>query len=153
MYESDAVWITGAISHITHRMRRYIGLIVGFVVVAVMAGYLVMSKNGQIEEVKKEADAQRIRADYLEKVGWMRSNPDEKGYKDEVNPFFRNYFNQVDEHLKKFGGNKDFDGYLTEQEGKKGGKKGADAKAGDRKAVYDSVRAVFDRMREGKYLP
>src|SRR6185295_4384494 len=39
------------------------------------------------------------------------------------------------------------------QDGKKG-KKGADEKkAGDRKAVYDSVRAVFDRMREGKYTP
>ncbi|HEY8209814.1 MAG TPA: hypothetical protein VIG99_20140 [Myxococcaceae bacterium] len=135
-------------------MKRYIGLIVGFVAIAAGAGSLVVSKNGQIEEVKKEADAQRLRADYLEKVGWLRTNPDDKGYKDEVNPFFRNYFNQVDEHLKKFGGNADFDGYLTEQEGKKGaGKKGADAKAGDRKAVYDSVRSVFDRMREGKYTP
>lgn len=133
-------------------MRRYIGLIVGFVVIAIGAGYLVASKNGQIEEVKKEVDAQRLRGDYLEKVGWMRTNPDDKGYKDEVNPFFRAYFSQVDEHLKKFGGNKDFDGYLTEQDGKKA-KKGAEAKAGDRKAVYDSVRAVFDRMREGKYTP
>jgi len=134
-------------------MKRYIGLIVGIVAIAIGAGSLVVSKNSQIREVEKEADAQRIRGDYLEKVGWMRSNPDDKQYKEEVNPFFRNYFNQVDEHLKKFGGNKDFDGYLTEQDGKKG-KKGADEKkAGDRKAVYDTVRAVFDRMREGKYTP
>jgi hypothetical protein len=153
MNESDAVWITRAISHITHRMKRYIGLIVGFVAIAVGAGSLVASKNTQIREIEEQADAQRIRADYLEKVGWMRSNPDDKSYKDEVNPFFRNYFNQVDEHLRKFGGNKDFDGYLTEQEGKKGKKGGDEKKAGDRKAVYDSVRAVFDRMREGKYTP
>ena len=129
-------------------MRRYIGLIVGFVIVAAGAGILVSRKNTQIREIEEKADWQRIRADYLEKVGWMRSNPDEKGYKEEVNPFFRGYFNQVDEHLKRFGGNPDFDDYLTEQEGKKKGEKG-----GDRKAVYDSVRAVFDRMREGKYAP
>jgi hypothetical protein len=155
MNESDAVWITGAISHITHRMKRYIGLIVGFVAVAAGAGSLVVSKNSQIREIEKEAEAQRIRADYLEKVGWLRSNPDDKGFKEEVNPFFRNYFSQVDEHLKKYGGNLDFDGYLTEQDGKKG-KKGAgsdEKKAGDRKAVYESVRSVFDRMRDGKYTP
>jgi len=135
-------------------MKRYIGLIVGFVAIAVGAGSLVASKNSQIREIEKEADAQHLRADYLEKVGWMRSNPDDKQYKEEVNPFFRNYFNQVDEHLKKFGGNRNFDDYLTEQaDGKKGKKGGDEKKAGDRKAVYDAVRAVFDRMHDGKYTP
>jgi len=133
-------------------MRRYIGLLVGFVAVAAGAGYMATTKNAQIREAEEKANRQRIRADYLEKVGWMRSNPDEKGYKDEVNPFLRAYFNQIDEHLTRYGGNKDFDDYL-EEAGKKEGKGKGDSGRADRKAVYDTVRAVFDRMREGKYTP
>ena len=98
MYESVAVWITLGISHITGSMKRYIGLIVGFVVVAGGAWYLVSSYSAKVRDAERDMAAQRIRADYLERVGWIRSNPDEKSYKEEVNPFFRAYFNQVDEH-------------------------------------------------------
>jgi len=121
-------------------------------------GFQYADKKAKVHDAEREADVQRIRADYLEKVGWMRSNPDDKGYKEEVNPFFRAYFGQVDDHIKKYGGNPDFDGYLQELEGKEGKKKGKGAggpegKVAERKAVYEAVRAVFDRMREGKYQP
>src|SRR5207244_397742 len=101
-------------------------------------------------------DFQKIRADYLERVGWMRSNPDPKSYREELTPFFRAYFNEVDEHLKKYGGNLAFDSYLQEVEQRdakrKGGGEGG-GRGGDRKAYFEATKATFDRMREGKYQP
>jgi len=148
------VWITPAISHITTRMKRYVGLIVGFFAISVAAGWLVADRSAKVRVAERETAVQRLRADYLERVGIVRSNPDERVYKEEVNPFFRAYFNQVDDLLKKHGGNSDFDGYLQELEKRDAkGKGGGEGGRGDRKATYEAVRAVFDRMREGKYNP
>lgn len=134
-------------------MKRYIGLIVGFLAIAVGAGAMVSERTAKVKEAEREAAIQRLRADYLERVGWIRSNPDEKTYKDEVNPFFRAYFNDVDAVLKKHGGNRNFDSYLEELEKREAKGKGESGGRGDRKAAYERVRSVFDRMREGKYTP
>jgi len=96
-------------------------------------------------------DSARIQHDYLERIGWIRANPDEKSYRDEVNPFLRSYFKQIDEHLDRFGGNKQFDDYLLKEEKrteKKGPRKGPDPKV-----HYDYVKAMFDRLRSGSYEP
>lgn len=134
-------------------MKRSIGLIVGFVAV-VAAGFIATSKaQDKTKDAEKEASVQKLRADYLEKVGSMRTNPDEKSYKEELAPFFRAYFNAVDAHIKRHGGNPNFDGYLEELEKREAKGKGEGGRGPDRKAVYETTKGIFDKMREGKYLP
>lgn len=132
-------------------MKRYFGVIViiaGVLLAAVMSYRTASSKA---RDAQREADAQRIQAEYLERVGWMRANPDEATYKEELRPFFKNYFEQVDTHLTQFGGNKKFDGYLEELE--KRSESGKEERAADKKAFYEYTRKVFDSLREGKYSP
>lgn len=133
-------------------MKRYFGVLV--VVAAVLVGSVMFHRrlSAQTFEAQREADMARIQKDYLERVGWMRSNPDDKGYREELAPFFKAYFEQIDGHLTRFKGNKEFDGYLQELERRaiEGGK---DEKAGDRKAVYQYTRKVFDALKSGRYSP
>ncbi|MCE9670366.1 hypothetical protein LY474_21430 [Myxococcus stipitatus] len=132
-------------------MKRYFGVIV--LVAGVLLGAIMNYRNAsaRTREAQREADVQRIHAEYLERVGWMRANPDENAYRDELKSFFKNYFEQVDDHLKAFNGNKNFDGYLVELE--KRADSGKDERSGDRKAFYDYTRKLFDSMREGRYRP
>ncbi|MCP3105218.1 hypothetical protein LZ198_40750 [Myxococcus sp. K15C18031901] len=132
-------------------MKRYFGVIV--LVAGVLLGAIMSyrSASARTREAQREADIQRIHAEYLERVGWMRANPDEATYRDELKSFFKNYFEQVDDHLKTFNGNKNFDGYLAELE--KRADSGKDERAGDRKAFYEYTRKLFDSMREGRYRP
>src|SRR5579871_1748604 len=133
-------------------MKRYIGVILG------VGGFFIDEgvsyskyKNAKIE-AEKEIEAARIKTDYLERAGWLRVNPDEKAYKDEVLTFFRWYFNQVNDHLNRFGGNREFDAYLGElDQRKKGGSN--DSQMDSKKAHYEYTKAVFDQMRTGKYAP
>jgi len=128
-------------------VKRFVGVIIA--VVGVIAAFVLMYNkySAREAELDGDVDALRIRRDYLERVGWMRSNPDEASYRTEVGTFFKQYFQEVSDHLERFGGNKDFDDYLNEPSGEK-----KDA-AGLRKARYEFVRHVFDQMREGKYAP
>ncbi len=128
-------------------MKRYLGVVLALVFV--VASIVVAYRNFKTKdaEAQRDANAARIKIEYLERVGWIRSNPDEKSYKDEVETFFRWYFGQVQEHLNRFGGNRNFDGYLAELEKRK------DPQAAEKKAIYDYVKNVFDKMREGKYQP
>ncbi|ATB48445.1 hypothetical protein [Corallococcus macrosporus] len=133
-------------------MKRYFGVIV--IVAGVLLGAVMSyrSASGRALEAQREADQQRIHAEYLERVGWMRSNPDEASYRDELKPFFKNYFEQVDDHLTRFQGNTKFDDYLLELEQRE--ERGAkDDRANDRKAFYEYARKTFDSMREGRYRP
>ncbi|WP_342381691.1 hypothetical protein NVS55_18955 [Myxococcus stipitatus] len=132
-------------------MKRYFGVIV--LVAGVLLGAIMSyrSASARTKEAQREADVQRIHADYLERVGWMRANPDANTYREELKPFFKNYFEQVDDHLKAFNGNKNFDNYLQELE--KRAETGKDERAGDRKAFYDYTRKIFDSLREGRYSP
>src|SRR5690348_4173257 len=96
-------------------MKRYLGLIVGVVIFFVIALKVYGNYKDKTIEAERQADAARIKTDYLERVGWIRSNPDEKSYKEEVSTFFRWYFKEINEHLNRFHGNKDFDNYLSEK--------------------------------------
>ncbi len=138
-------------------MKRYIGIAFAVVAVVAIVWFLAARSAARQRETSAELDLTRIQRDYLERVGWMRSNPDEKSYKDEVNPFLRAWFKEMDAHVGQFGGNKDYDDYLQKLEGKekgeKGGKGGKERRGPDPKAYYESVRALFDKMRQGTYEP
>jgi hypothetical protein len=130
-------------------LKRYFGLIVLVVGVISAAVMLQRSAKERTLEAQREADIARIQKDYLERVGWMRTNPDETSYRNELAPFFKAYFTQVSEHQDRYNLSKEFDAYLTELE-----QRGADdARANDRKAYYEYTRKVFDQMREGRYRP
>ena len=130
---------------------RYFGVLA--LVAAVLVGSFMFHKRLSAEalEAQKDADVARIQRDYLERVGWMRTNPDDKTYREEVAPFFKSYFEQVDAHLTKYKGNKEFDSYIAEVERRAEG--GKDDKVAERKAAYEYTRKVFDAFRKGKYNP
>ncbi len=130
-------------------MNRFFGLIV-VVVGVIAAAFMLQSKaNERTREAERDADIARIQKDYLERVGWMRTNPDEASYRNELTPFFKTYFTQVSEHQDRFKLSQDFDAYLVELE-QRGGE---DARVNDRKAYYEYTRKVLDQMREGRYRP
>ncbi|RKG92427.1 hypothetical protein D7V97_40930 [Corallococcus sp. CA053C] len=135
-------------------MKRYFGFIVLIALVIVAAVTSYRTSAARTKEAEREADFRRVQSVYLERVGWMRTNPDEASYRDELKPFFKAYFDDVDEHLTRFDGNKKFDGYLAELEkrAESGGEK-KDTRAGDRKAFYEYARKQFDNLREGRYRP
>jgi hypothetical protein len=130
-------------------VKRYFGLIV--LIVGVVAAGVVTSRSAstRADEAQRQADFTRIQKDYLERVGWLRTNPDDGSYRQEVSPFFKTYFEQVASYQNRYKLNKNFDGYLDELE-KRGEK---DERAQDKKAFYDYTRKVFDQMREGRYKP
>jgi hypothetical protein len=132
-------------------VKRYFGVIVIIAGVLLASVMSYRSVSAKAKTAQREADAQRIQAEYLERVGWMRTNPNDAAYRDELKPFFKAYFDQVDTHLTQFGGNKKFDGYLEELE--KRAETGKDDRAQDRKAYYEYTRKQFDSLREGKYSP
>ena len=132
-------------------MKRYIGIVVAVVAVVTIVWFLSARSSARQHALASELNLTRIQRDYLERVGWMRSNPDEKAYKDEVNPFLRAYFKEMDTHVDQFGGNENFDDYLQKLESKEKG--GKERRGGDPKAYYERVRGLFDKMREGTYEP
>jgi hypothetical protein len=135
-------------------LKRYFGIVVVIALVIVAAVASHRTASARAHEAERDADFRRLQAVYLERVGWMRTNPDEASYRDELKPFFKEYFTQVDEHLARFNGNTKFDGYLAEldKRAESGGDK-KDARANDRKAFYEYARKRFDSLREGTYRP
>ncbi|HXX31923.1 MAG TPA: hypothetical protein VEJ89_14575 [Myxococcaceae bacterium] len=125
--------------------------------------------EAQEATLQRDLSAQRLRADALERLGWIRSIPDEKQYREEVQSFFKWYFEAVDAHRKRFGLSPGFDEYLAELEQRKAQEKElenlpvlpdgrrATAPASrtsiDRRAFYAWEKSLFDRMRTGKYQP
>lgn len=132
-------------------MKRYVGLVVGLIVI--VAGFVTVSSRAtsRVEKAQAAENFAALQAKYLERVGWIRSNPDEKSYLSEVNPFLRLWFGGVDEHHKRFGGNPEFDDYLQKLEQR--AQSGQKAKGADPKVHYDYVRAQFDTLRAGKHAP
>lgn len=130
-------------------MKRYFGLIV--LIAGILAGAVISyrSASARALEAQREADFTHIQKDYLERVGWMRTNPDEASYRQAVAPFFKAYFDEVNSHRGKYKLGKEFDAYLDELD-KRGDK---EERAQDKKAYYEYVRKVFDQMREGHYRP
>jgi hypothetical protein len=133
-------------------LKRYFGFIVivaGVLIASVMS---YRSVSARAADAQREADFHRLQKEYLERVGWMRANPDEARYRAEVGSFFKGYFESVSAHQSRFGGDKEFDAYLDELE-RRAAKGGKDDRAQDRKAFYEYTRKVFDAMRTGKYQP
>ncbi len=133
-------------------MKRYLGIIValGFVIFAIVFAFQKWS--AKVEEASRDSSAARIKSEYLERVGWIRSNPDEKTYKDEVGTFLRWYFTQVNTHLNEHGGNRNFDDYLKDLE-RKSERGGKEQQAADKKAYYAYTRKLFDLLKGGNYSP
>ena len=133
-------------------MKRYFGPIVAFLGLLAVTVVLHNRLSAANATLQAEGHLTSLQRDYLERVGWIRTNPDERTYREEVGTFLRWYFKQVDEHLDRFGGNKQFDDFLLELEkrAEKGGKEGSQAQ---RQALYEFARSFFDRMRGGQYSP
>lgn len=123
------------------------------IAVIVLFGAIQFSRrsSARIEAAEKAAAVATLQRDYQERVGWIRSIPDEKAYKDEVNTFFRWYFGEVATFHKAFKGNPEFDDYLQEIESR--AKPGQEAQVAERKAYYAYVKKAFDAMRSGNYSP
>ncbi|WNG37552.1 hypothetical protein F0U61_30580 [Archangium violaceum] len=130
-------------------MKRYFGLIVVIAGIFFAAVTTYRAASARAQEAQREADFTRIQRDYLERVGWIRTNPDEAAYRQELPSFFRTYFEQVTSHRNRYKLGKEFDEYLAELE-KRGDK---EERAQDKKAFYEYTRKVFDQMREGTYKP
>jgi hypothetical protein len=103
-------------------------------------------------EAKLEADKTlsetQLRADYLERVSWMRSIPNETAYRSELRNFLHWYFGRIDQHVENFRLNALFDDYPRELAGL-----GNIDRLEERKKVYESVRSVFDAMQQDRYHP
>lgn len=133
-------------------MKRYVGPLVVILGLLAVTAVLYTRLSSSNAELQAEVARLAIQKDYLERVGWIRANPDDKTYREEVGTFLRWYFKQLEDHADRFGGNEQFDDYLNEldKRAEKGGKEGQIA---ERKALYQFVRGFFDQMREGKYSP
>jgi hypothetical protein len=133
-------------------MKRYFGVVfaIGFVIAGIVFAY--KKYDTKTTEAARDLNVERIRADFLDRVGWIRVNPDEKTYKDEVTTFLRWYFKEVNEHQNKYGGNKNFDDYLTELN-ERGAKSKKDERLDDKKVTYEYVRKIFDQLKSGSYSP
>ena len=139
-------------------------VVAGFTAAGVVGYRRTSAAQAQAE---KEIAALRFRAEALERVGWIRSNPDAESYKNDVKGYLRWYFEQVANQQANYGGNPGFDDYLKDID------KQAKAKAElelpqlpdgrprpviaanpvNRKAFWEWEKNMFDRMRTGKYAP
>jgi hypothetical protein len=130
-------------------MNRYLGVFVALIAftAAVVTG--TSRYKASALEADRELSLARIQKDYLERAGWIRSNPDEKAYKDEVNGFLRWYFREINEHLSRFHGNQQFDDYLKDLSKRVENPK----ELAQRKAHYDYTRKFFEQLRSGSYSP
>ena len=130
-------------------MNRYLGVFLALIAftAAVVTG--TSRYKASVLEADRELSLARIQKDYLERVGWIRSNPDEKAYKEEVNGFLRWYFRDINEHLSRFHGNRKFDDYLNDLSKRVENPK----EYALRKAHYDYTKKFFDELRSGTYSP
>lgn len=139
-------------------MKRYFGIIVAIVFVAVAIVFTMRKWEEKTTEAKREASAAKIKQEYLERVAWIRSVPEQKAYTDEVGTFMRWYFKEVNEHVNEFRLNRNFDDYLVELE-EKGARKGggdsdsASSRSGEKKAAYESTKKLFETFKSGNYSP
>ncbi|MHB8873076.1 MAG: hypothetical protein ACYC8T_05260 [Myxococcaceae bacterium] len=133
-------------------MKRYLGIFVavGFVLFAII--FASSKWSAKVDEGARDASTARIKNDYLERVGWIRSNPDDKSYRDEVGTFLRWYFTQVTNHLNQHGGNREFNDYLLDLE-KKSERGGKEQQASDRKSYFEYTKKFFDLLKSGNYSP
>lgn len=141
-------------------MKRYFGIIVAIIGVTAAIFWTMRKWDLKTAEAQKEQAMLKLRADYLERVAWLRNVPDEKAYKDEISTMLRWYFKEVTDLLNKYGGNRKFDDYLEEldarskrsQKVEEYASPGKD-KNDEKKAYYEYTKNVFDLMKGGSYSP
>ncbi|MCL2178043.1 MAG: hypothetical protein FWC28_08725 [Proteobacteria bacterium] len=128
--------------------QRYMGI---FLCLVALLGSMVFAMRGW-NAAKFDADKAlsriRLKTDYMERVAWMRSVPDEAKYQVEVKNFLRWYFEQTGAHIRAFNLNAQFDDYLKEL-----AIPGNADRLEERKKVYENVRSIFDLMQKGDYSP
>jgi hypothetical protein len=134
-------------------MKRYVGLIVA--VLGVIIGGIAISNRAadKAREADRQIDLLRIQKDYAERAGWIRSNPDEAAYKEEVQTFLRWYFKEIADHRNQYGLGDKYDEYLAELDARASKGNAKDQELAERKAYYEYTKNVFDLMRSGKYQP
>ena len=140
-------------------MKRYFGIIVAVIGVAAAIIWATRRFERQSADAAREKSELKLKADYLERVAWLRNVPEEKAYRDEIGTFLAWYFKQVNEHRARFGGNPSFDDYLQELEGRT--KKAPPSKfeepvrdrTEEKKAAYEYTKKVFDQFRGKAYAP
>jgi hypothetical protein len=132
-------------------MKRLLGPLV--IVVTALAAAKLGSDAYQARtlELDRQRDLARIRQSYFERVGWIRSNPDEKGYREELPTFMRQYFKEVDEHVSRFSLDPSFDAFLDDLAKRE--KEGKEPKAAERKARFEAVKKHLELLRSGRYAP
>ncbi len=135
-------------------MTRYFGIVVAVVIILVAAVWTTRKIESKQLEIQREAAASKIQREYLERIASARSNPDPQNYKSEIQNLLRSYFRDLGEFNTRFGGNKNFDEYLDELEGRGGKGSGkSQEKGAEKKAAYEYTRKVFEMMRGGNYSP
>lgn len=142
----------GAIPEPERALNRTSLFIIALVVVVLGAATYKVSSNASTAQARSEKarELAELRNDYLEQVGLIRSEPDAEAYRTEVKAFLAEYFKAVDAHVAEHHGNKNFDDYLNELSARSG--VGAN-ELSQYKGNYEAVKALFDRMREGRYNP
>ena len=131
-------------------MNRYLGVFVALIAFTTAAVIGVSRHKANTSEAERDLNLARIQKEYLERVGWIRSIPEEKAYKEEVTTFFRWYFREIGEHVARSRGNTKFNGYLTELSKRADSQKEYVEK---NKAYFDYTKRVFDDLRSGSYSP
>ena len=129
-------------------MKRYLGIFLCLAVVLVPASFAVKGWQEAKFEADKGLSETRLRADYLERISWMRSIPSETAYQSEMKNFLQWYFGRINQHVKEFKLNPRFDDYLE----RLAGLSHID-RPEERRRVYENVRSVFDLMQHGRYHP
>ncbi len=140
-------------------MKRYFGIIVAIIGISASIVFAMKKFEAQSTEAARDKNEQRIKIEYLERAAWVRLNPDEKSYRDEIGNLMTWYFKEVTDHLNRYQGNRNFDDYLQELEVR--GKKTSTSKfeeAGrekleEKKVVYEYSRRVFDLLKGKTYAP
>ena len=150
-------------------MNRNLGIVLLLVVLGFSAaGYVGYQRTREAQaQTAREIAALQLRADALERAGWIRSNPDPDAYKSDVKGYLKWYFEQVTAQQARFGGNPNFDDYLRDLEAQAKTKADLDlprlpdgrprnaaaVAAINRKAFWEWEKKMFDRMRSGQYAP
>jgi hypothetical protein len=62
-------------------MKRYLGIIVAIVFVIVAIVIASNKYSAKALDAERAAAESKIKQEYFERVGWIRSNPDEKSYR------------------------------------------------------------------------
>lgn len=133
-------------------MNRNSLFVIALVVIVLGAAmYKVSTTASRAQAQSEEArDLAELHNTYLEEAGFIRSESDDQAYRADVKTFLASYFKAVDAHLAKFGGNPQFDDYLNELSSRPAMNEGERSQY---KGNYEAVKALFDRMREGRYNP